>query len=639
MAVLERIDQPADLRKLSLDELNQLAAEVRTVLVNTVSQTGGHLASNLGVVELSIALHLVFDSPKDQIIWDVGHQSYVHKLLTGRRAAFGSLRQYGGLAGFPKRAESQHDLFETGHSSTALSAALGFAISRDLAGRDNQVVAVVGDGAMTGGMAFEALNHIGHLKKHVICILNDNEMSIARNVGAMSHYLAQLRMDRTYTRAKDDLELVLNRIPAVGPGMARVAERLKDAFKYLLVPGMLFEELGWSYMGPYDGHNLPRLIQAFRETKGYADPVLIHVLTQKGRGYEPAEHDASRFHGTAPFVVESGELRRSPTLPSYTDVFGETLVHFAEREPRVVALTAAMPDGTGLSAFSKRFPQRFFDVGIAEQHAVTLAAGLASSGLRPVFAVYSTFLQRGYDQLVHDVALQNLPVVICVDRAGLVGEDGPTHHGAFDLSFLTHIPNLTVLAPRDGQELQRMLATALTAAAGPVAIRYPRGAGKEVPLYGRELPWGETGLGVEPVPWGRGDVCRRDEGASVALVAVGTMVQVAEEAAGLLSGMGLRTVVVNARFCRPLDEELVLEVADSTGAVVTLEENTVRGGFGGLVLEALSRHGRTGVRTLLLGLPDGFVTHGTRARLLESVGLTPQGVAGRVRDWLGGRPE
>ncbi|MGE5552773.1 MAG: 1-deoxy-D-xylulose-5-phosphate synthase [Betaproteobacteria bacterium] len=635
MSILERIERPADLRQLSPTELDQLAAEIREVLVQTVARTGGHLASNLGVVELTIALHLAFDSPRDQIIWDVGHQCYVHKLLTGRRAAFSTLRQYGGLAGFPKRTESQHDVFETGHSSTALSAALGLAIARDLAGRDNQVVAVVGDGAMTGGMAFEALNEIGHLKKHIICVLNDNEMSIVQNVGAMSRYLARLRMDRTYTRAKDDLEYVLKRIPAVGEGMARLAERLKDTVKYLLVPGMLFEELGWSYFGPFNGHDIQGLVEAFREASQYAEPVMIHVLTRKGRGYEPAESDAVRFHGTPPFVIESGKVLSKSATPSYTEVFGQTMVELARRDPRIVAITAAMPEGTGLTEFAKAFPERFFDVGIAEQHGATLAAGLAAAGLRPVFAVYSTFLQRSYDQIVHDIALQNLPVVLAVDRGGLVGEDGPTHHGSFDLSYLRHIPNLTVMAPRDEQELQRMLATAFTAT-GPVAIRYPRAAGEGLPLYGQGLPLLSEGGGIPLVPWGRGEVRRRPEGAQVALVALGTMVKVAEEAADLLLAEGVRALVVNARFCRPLDEELLLEVADDTGSVVTLEENTVEGGFGSAVLEALSRNGRSKVRTLLLGLPKQFVTHGARSVLLEVVGLTPPAVARRIGAWLTG---
>lgn len=635
MSLLEQIVQPQDLRRLSQAQLTQLAAEIRQVLIETVAQTGGHLAPNLGVVELTIALHLAFDSPKDQIIWDVGHQSYVHKLLTGRRAGFSSLRQYGGLAGFPKRAESQHDLFETGHSSTALSAALGFAIARDLAGRNNQVVAVVGDGAMTAGMAFEALNQIGHLEKHVICVLNDNEMSIAKNVGAMSRYLSRLRMDRTYNRAKEDVEYVLKRIPTVGPGMARLAERLKDSLKYFLVPGMLFEELGWSYFGPFDGHDIPVLTDAFREAARFEGPVLIHVLTRKGKGYAPAEIDAARFHGTGPFEVATGKPLGHLDKPSYTQVFGRTLAMLAERNPRIVALTAAMPEGTGLNGFAEAFPDRFYDVGIAEQHGATLAAGLAAAGFRPVFAVYSTFLQRAFDQVLHDIALQRLPVVLAVDRAGLVGEDGPTHHGAFDLSYLSHLPNLALMAPRDERELQQMLATAMESP-GPVAIRYPRASGEGLPLYGAGLPLGAEGDGIPHLPWGRGEVRRRDPGAKVALVAVGTMVKVAEEAAALLAQAGVGSLVVNARFVRPLDEELILQVAEVTGAVVTLEENTIRGGFGSVVLEMLSRYGRFGVRTLLVGLPDEFVAHGARQRLLEALGLTPEAVARRVEAWLAG---
>jgi 1-deoxy-D-xylulose-5-phosphate synthase len=619
MSILETINSPQDLRGLNPRQLETLAEELRVRLIETVARTGGHLAPNLGVVELTIALHLSFDSLKDRLIWDVGHQAYVHKLLTWRQAGFSTLRQYGGLSGFPKRSESPHDVFETGHSSTSISAALGMAVARDLAGEDHQVVAVIGDGAMTGGMAFEALNHCGHLKKRLIVVLNDNEMSIARNVGAMAGYLARVRMDPTYTRAKEDIEIQLSRIPAIGSTMLRVAERLKDTVKYLLVPGMLFEELGFNYFGPFDGHNIPVLTAAFREAKQYQDPVLIHVVTKKGKGYAPAERDAARFHGTGPFDISTGQALSSGEKPSYSRVFSETLVRLAEEDERVVAITAAMPEGTGLERFAKAYPKRFFDVGIAEQHGVTFAAGLAARGLRPVVAVYSTFLQRAYGQIVHDVCLQNLPVVLALDRAGLVGDDGPTHHGVFDLSYLLHIPNLTVMAPMNEPEMQRMLATALKLDS-PVAIRYPRGRGPGQPVVeGR----------IEPLEIGKAEVLRGR--GQVAIVALGSMVETALAAADQLETMGIGTRVINARFAKPVDEDLYRELAGKVDLMVTLEENVLSGGFGQAVRSTVAEVGRC-AEVLTLGIPDRFVTHGSKSELLAEIGLDADSVAKSVAE-------
>ncbi len=617
--LLDKINQPSDLRALTRDDLARLADEIRARLIETVSRTGGHLAASLGAVELAIALHYAFDSPTDKIIWDVGHQAYAHKLLTGRRDRFESLRQAGGISGFPSRRESEHDAFDTGHGSTAIAAALGMAKARDLTGDDHAVVAVVGDGAMSGGMAFEALNLAGHLKTPLIVILNDNQMSISRNVGALSAYLSKLRVDPHYLRAKSDFESLVSKLP-LGGSLIDAVERLKDGVKQLLLPGMLFEELGFTYLGPIDGHHLPALIETLQQARRLARPVLIHVITQKGRGYLPAENDAARWHRTGAFDIETGEPLTASSGLSYTRIFGKTMVALAERHPRLVAITAAMKEGTGLAEFAERFPDRFFDVGMAEQTAVTFAAGLASQGFRPVAAVYSTFLQRAYDQVVHDVALPGLPVVLALDRAGLVAEDGPPHHGAFDLCYLRHVPGLVVMAPKDLRELAAMLTTALELDA-PCAIRYPRGEGANAPAQGVEImPVGKAEL--LRVPASTGDD-------TAALVALGSMVEPALQAARILSHEGIQTAVVNARFLRPLDAELIPQLARDCGRVITLEENAIAGGFGSAVAQLLHEQS---VRTplLSLGLPDRFIGHGSREEMLRTLGLYPHGIARQV---------
>ncbi len=613
---MERIKTPGDLKSLSFDEMDRLAREIRRLVVQTVSRTGGHLAPSLGVVELTLALHRVFEAPEDRIIWDVGHQSYAHKIITGRREQFATLRQYKGLSGFPVREESVFDAFGTGHSSTSISAALGMALARDLQGDERSVVAVIGDGAMTAGMAFEALNHAGHLRRRLIVVLNDNEMSIAQNVGALSGYLSRIRTDPVYSRGKEEFETLLRRIPAIGPRMLRWGEKVKDILKYVIVPGILFEELGITYLGPVDGHNIPALVGMFKQAKAAEDPVLVHVLTRKGKGYAPAENNPDKFHGVGPFDAETGKTAKS-TQVSYTEVFGRTLVRLAHHDERIVAITAAMTAGTGLTEFSRSFPERFFDVGIAEQHAVTLAAGLAAEGMRPVVAVYSTFLQRAYDQVLHDVCLQNLPVVFALDRGGLVGDDGATHQGIFDLSYLRSIPNMVIAAPKDENELQHMLKSALDHP-GPIAVRYPRGTGTGCPLD----------QDLKPIPLGKGEVLR--DGRDVTLLAIGNMVQVALEAADILEGKGISAAVINARFVKPLDTDLICRYAKRAGLVFTLEENTISGGFGSGVLEMFANKGLADIRTRLIGIPDTFVEHGKPNVLREKYGLTASEVAGKV---------
>lgn len=619
MSQLGRINRPDDLKKLSPGELKGLAAEIRSLILETCSKTGGHLAPSLGVVELTIALHLVLDTARDRIIWDVGHQSYAHKILTGRKGSFPTLRQLGGLSGFPKREESLDDAFNTGHSSTSISAALGYALARDNLGEDYRVAAVIGDGALTGGQAFEALNQAGHLGINMLVILNDNEMSIAQNVGAMSSYLSRLRADPLYTKRKRDIEMLLRRIPAIGHKMVNAAERVKDSLKYLLVPGMLFEELGFTYLGPIDGHNIQEVRGVLQKTNDLQGPVLVHVLTKKGKGYAPAEANPALFHGVGPFDLKSGHVLQAPGPPTYTRVFSEALVELAEADERIVAITAAMPEGTGLNRFAASFPRRFYDVGIAEQNAVTMAGAMALQGLRPVVAIYSTFLQRSYDQILHDICLQKAPVLLAVDRAGLVGEDGATHQGAFDISFLRHIPGMSVMAPKDENELRHMLYTALKHE-GPAAIRYPRGRGIGV----------ATGSPFKKLAWGKGEVL--EVGDDILILAVGSFVYPALAVRNILKSRGISCTVINARFIKPLDEELLLDAAARHSALVTMEENVVAGGFGSAVLELLASKGISGIKALNLGLPDSFVPQGKPEQLKESLGLTPEAMADRIME-------
>jgi len=614
--ILDSIKAPCDVKSLDAEQLERLADEIRTELVTTVSQTGGHLAPNLGVVELTLGVHRALDCPADRIFFDVGHQSYVHKLLTGRLDRFGTLRQYGGVCGFPKRCESEYDAFDCGHASDSLSVALGAALARDARGTDETILAIIGDGSMTGGMAFEALNHIGHLGTDIVIVLNDNEMSISENVGALASYLARVRLDPRYVRLRDEVESRLAVTP-LGKGVVDAGEAVKESVKQLLLkPGMFFEELGLKYVGPIDGHDIDQVEHAVARARTTDGPVIIHAVTRKGSGYEHAEEQPDAFHGIGPFSVETGKANGSSGPVSFTEAFSAALVAEAIDDDRIVAITAAMPSGTGLDRFASQFPGRFYDVGIAEEHAVGMAAGLALGGLVPVVAIYSTFLQRAYDQLIMDVALQNLHVVFCLDRAGLVGEDGPTHHGAFDLTYLRSIPNMMVLAPADEVELADALHTAL-AASGPVAIRYPRGAGAGIRDVGVRVCW-------EP---GEADVRRR--GTEVALLAVGRMTGVALEAATLLEADGVSCSVVNARWVKPMDLDTFSWAATHHRLVVTIEENTGVGGFGAGVCEAFADHGLS-VPVLRLAIPDCFVTHGATSRLLSDIGLTPDGVRGAV---------
>ena len=619
--LLEIIDEPGRLRDLSLSELEQLAAELRTYIIETVAKTGGHLAPSLGTVELTLALYSVFKLPRDKVIWDVGHQAYAHKILTGRREAFAALRRYGGITGFPCLTESPYDAFGVGHASTSISAALGMAIARDLDARGDNVIAVIGDGAMTGGEAFEALNHAGQLRKRLIVVLNDNGMSIDTNVGAMSEYLSRLRVMPQYNKAKKDIEGLLRSIPHIGDTVLKTAEYIKDGVKSVLVPGGIFEEMGFTYVGPLDGHNLRILREVFSEIRLMDGPVLVHVHTKKGRGYLPAEVEPDKFHGVGAFEVVSGQVKKDEGAPpTYTEIFGQTLVELAAENSAITAITAAMPGGTGLKAFVEKFPDRYFDVGIAEEHAVTLAAGMAAAGKRPVAAIYSTFAQRAFDQMVHDVCLQNLPVTLCLDRAGLVGDDGPTHHGVFDLSYLRMMPNMTVMAPKDEDELRRMLITALSLD-GPAALRYPRGAAAGVPLTDD----------VQPLPLGKGEVLR--EGGEVCFFAVGSMTANALAAADLLAAEGVAAGVVNMRFVKPLDREKILAAAGRAKLLVTAEENVLAGGFGAAVAECLADAGRA-VPLLRLGIPDRFIPQGDRSLLWEECGLLPPQMAARVRERL-----
>ncbi len=623
-SLLDRIESPADLKGLSMAELKTLAKQVRRRLITTVSETGGHLAPNLGVVELTIALHTVFDSPKDKLVWDVGHQCYTHKLLTGRAEAFDTIRQWGGLSGFPRHSESEHDVFNTGHGSTSISAALGFATARDLRGGDEKVIAIIGDGALTGGMAFEGLNQAGARKVDMTVVLNDNEMSISPNVGAMSAYLSRMRvtLEPRMIQARADVARVLERW-RLGDAMLVAMDRLRDSVKHLVVPGMLFEEIGFAYLGPIDGHDIEQLLGMFRHASRLRGPVLIHVLTKKGKGYKPAEADPSRFHGTRPFLLRSGAWTGEQDQPSYSKVFADSLIELAEKDERICAISAAMLVGTELEAFRERFPQRCFDVGMAEQHAVTYAAGLAAAGLRPVVAIYSTFMQRAYDQIIHDVALQRLPVVLCLDRAGLGGADGPTHHGVFDLTYLRSAPGLTVMAPKGEKELKDMLATAL-AIDGPSAIRYAAGVGPGVDYSGEP----------ELLPIGKAQVIT--EGDDISILAVGRMVGNAARAVELLAEAGIWARLVNARFVQPLDEECLRQAAAETGKILTVEENVLAGGFGSAVGELLTEK-QISAELRCVALPNEFIEHGSVEVLWQNAGLMPEQIAAVAAEMVDSR--
>lgn len=620
-ALLNRIEKPEDVKALTVRELEQLASELRHFIIDTVSQNGGHLAPNLGTVELTLALYSVFSFPENKLVWDVGHQAYTHKILTGRRDAFKTLRKKGGITGFPNRSESVYDAFGVGHASTSISAALGMALARDAKGEKNQVIAVIGDGALTGGESFEALNNAGDLGTKLIVILNDNEMSIDANVGAMSEYLSRIRIAPQYARAKRDMGSLLMSIPHIGDKVYKTASHLKDGVRSVLVPGSLFEEMGFHYIGPIDGHNIALLEEVLTSAKEMEGPVLIHIHTVKGKGYKPAEQAPEKFHGVGCFDPSTGKsAKKAGCAPSYTSVFSKALIDLAKDRPDILAITAAMPSGTGLKAFGQAYPKRFFDVGIAEEHAMTLAAGMAAAGMHPVIALYSTFAQRAYDQLIHDVCLQNLPVTLCLDRAGLVGEDGPTHHGVFDLSYLRQMPNMCVMAPKDEEELRHMLATAI-AIEGPAAVRYPRGASLGVPLTDS----------LETLPVGKAEVLQ-EEG-DIAFLAVGTMVEKAKEAAAILKEEGIEAAVVNMRFIKPLDTELLGEMARTKKLLITAEENVLAGGFGSAVAEYLADHGIE-VPLLRFGIPDRFIEQGTRRELLSLCGLQPDEMAERIRERL-----
>jgi len=620
--LLTSLHSPADVKGMNLEQLQQLARELRAKIIATVAQNGGHLGSSLGVVELTLAIHKVFNSPQDRIIWDVGHQAYGHKLLTGRRDSFHTLRQLDGISGFPKRQESEHDAFDVGHSSTSISAALGMSAGIDIQGGTERVIAVIGDGSLTAGMAFEALNHAGHLKKNLIVILNDNEMSISPNVGALSSFLSRKMSSELFVRFKKETENFLNLVPGFGKDLVSLARRAEESLKGFITPGMLFEAFGFDYFGPLDGHNLTELMETLHNVRKIRGPVLLHVATRKGKGYKPAEDNPTQFHGVGPFDPDTGEIRAGkPGATSYTHVFGRTLVDMAASDERIVAITAAMPAGTGLSTFAETYPQRFFDVGIAEQHAVTFAAGLACRGLRPVVALYSTFLQRAYDNVLHDVCLQNLPVSFALDRGGLVGADGPTHHGVFDYSFLRHLPNMVLMAPRNALELQRAMLTALNAP-GPFAYRYPRGNVEDL----------EPNSPIEPLTLGRGEILR--QGKDVCILAVGTMVHQALAAAEILAEKGIELQVVDARFIKPLDEELIIDLAAQSPLLLTAEENALQGGFGAAVLELLSDRG-LGVRVERIGIPDRFIEQGTQLELWQRLGLDAAAIARRIQQALG----
>ncbi|MBE5890515.1 MAG: 1-deoxy-D-xylulose-5-phosphate synthase [Lachnospiraceae bacterium] len=616
--VLDKIQQENDIKKLTKEELETLRFEIRDFLIDSISKTGGHLASNLGVIELTMALHLCFDLPKDKIIWDVGHQSYTHKILTGRKDAFDTLRQHGGLSGFPKRKESDCDAFDTGHSSTSISAGLGLAEAREILGEDYHVISVIGDGAMTGGLAFEALNNASHIKKNFIIVLNDNEMSISANVGGMNNYLSNFRTANAYRGLKNDVVDSLNRIPG-GERMVRKIRNAKNSVKQMFVPGMLFEQMGIIYLGPVDGTNISELCRVFRDAKRVDRPVLVHVLTKKGNGYLPAERHPARFHGTEPFDIKTGLPMKKRTKSNYTDVFATVMKKMGEREPKLVAITAAMETGTGLKRYHLAYPERFFDVGIAEGHAVTFAAGLAQAGLKPLFVVYSSFLQRAYDEILHDVCLQNLPVVFAIDRAGLVGSDGETHQGIYDISYLSTIPNMTVMAPKNKWELSDMLKYAIRYG-GPIAIRYPKGEAYDgLREYRAAICYGQAEI--------------IQNGRDVALFALGSMVSTAEVIAKNLEQKGFHPTIINARFAKPFDQDAIRQLAEHHRLIVTMEENVASGGMGEHISDFVQKE-KLSASVLPIAIPDGFVEHGNIALLKEELGISADKITDRILEEL-----
>lgn len=623
--ILSRVNFPEDIRRLSRTELSGLAEEIREIMIETVSKRGGHLASSLGTVELTLAIHYVFETPRDRLVWDVGHQAYAHKIITGRKDRFDTLRQKGGISGFPKREESPYDVFDVGHSGTSISAAAGIAEARCIKGEDFRIIVVIGDGSISAGMAFEGLNWTGDRKKNLIIILNDNEMCISPNVGALSSYLNRIMTGQTVMRIKNEVKTFLKSVPGIGEQMLKFSRQVEESLKTFFVPGAIFEELGFTYVGPLEGHHIDHLIKTLENVRNLEGPVLMHVVTQKGKGYKHAEDDPSRFHGIPPFDIDTGEPvsnGRSPAPPSYTSVFGRTVVALAHEDQRIVAITAAMSEGTGLDRFAAEFPNRFYDVGMAEQHGVTFAAGLATQGFIPIVAIYSTFMQRAYDQIIHDVCLQKLPVVLAMDRGGFVGADGPTHHGLFDFAFLRTVPNIVVMAPKDENELQHLLKTAVTCGC-PVSLRYPRGKGVGVPLD-------QT---AKAIPVGKGEILLNPPDAALAIVAIGACVYPALAAAQLLQTEGISVRVINARFVKPLDAELLCEAA-KLNRIITVEENNLIGGFGSAVLELFMERRLTGVTVRRLGIPDEFVQHATQRELRRLYGIDAEGIVAAVREML-----
>jgi len=618
--LLSSVNYPHDLKKLTAKELEQLAEELRDFVIKSVSETGGHLAPSLGVVELTLALHKVFNAPKDRIVWDVGHQAYVHKIITGRKESFNTLRQFGGISGFPKITESEYDTFGVGHSSTSISAALGMAVARDLRGEDFKIVAIIGDGAMTSGIAFEGLNNAGGMKKDLIVVLNDNKMSISRNVGALSNYLTKVITTPIYNRVKKEIWDLTGKIPKGSKFVRKSVQRIEEGLKSMIMPGSLFERLGFRYFGPVDGHDIPKLLRVFREIKKLHGPILVHVQTVKGKGYKFAEENATKFHGLGSFYPQTG-LTKKKKVVTYTEVFGKTLTELAEKDEKIVGITAAMADGTGLVHLKKRFPNRFFDVGIAEQHAVTFAAAMALNGLKPVVAIYSTFLQRAFDQVIHDAALQNSHVVFALDRGGIVGEDGPTHHGSFDLAYLRLIPNMVIMAPKDENELRHMLYTAVLYDKGPVAIRYPRGEGEGV----------EIDESFKIIPVGQAEILKR--GKDVSIISIGKMVPLCMNIADLLKEERVDAAVVNARFVKPLDRETLLEIFNGSAAVITVEDNTIVGGLGSAVSEFIAEE-KIDVKFKRFGIPDQFVPHGSVKSLMEEMKLNTESLVSEIMSFI-----